>query len=374
MTTIFRIRTKVLFALTLAFVVFAGVNAHAESWRFGVMADTQWAAPDDGKNPNTVSVGIIEQVNREFIRAGVKFVIQLGDLADVYSESAMDTRASAAMALSAHGIGFFPLRGNHDAPRPPADPAAAAQYFRKVFPQTRGAGLHLFGARDFSSPQEALSGLSYSFDFDNCRFILLDQFTATDGSRNSIAGQQSWISNSLYSRPAGGHVFVFGHRNLIGQSHKDTLFGRNPSEDPGAQNAFIGSLHFYGARYFISGHDHIHNRSLIKSPDGLSEVQQIICASNSSKFYIPANPTPDREYNNPPREIPLSQEVNTIGYYIFTVDGPQVSVEFHSASVNPSRDDQKKIYVLRQTPDLQFKLKETFGYHMGVTQTGHAAR
>ncbi len=53
------------------------------------------------------------------------------------------------------------------------------------------------------------------------------------------------------------------------------------------QNAFFASLQSNNVKYFISGHDHIHQRSLISSPDGLSKVQQLICASDSSKFYTP---------------------------------------------------------------------------------------
>ncbi len=53
------------------------------------------------------------------------------------------------------------------------------------------------------------------------------------------------------------------------------------------QNAFFASLQDNDAKYYISGHDHIHQRSIIVSPDGASKVQQLICASNSSKFYTP---------------------------------------------------------------------------------------
>ena len=63
------------------------------------MSDTQWTVPDDGKNPGTVAVGIIDQINARFIDAGVKFVVQVGDLTDDSSEAAMDTRAAAARAL-----------------------------------------------------------------------------------------------------------------------------------------------------------------------------------------------------------------------------------------------------------------------------------
>ena len=43
------------------------------------MGDTQWKANLDGENPETVAVGIIQQINEAFIAADVKFVIQVGD-------------------------------------------------------------------------------------------------------------------------------------------------------------------------------------------------------------------------------------------------------------------------------------------------------
>lgn len=56
--------------------------ALAEPWKFGVMSDTQWKSNLDGINPDTVAVGIINQLNQEFIAHDVKFVIQVGDLTD----------------------------------------------------------------------------------------------------------------------------------------------------------------------------------------------------------------------------------------------------------------------------------------------------
>lgn len=37
--------------------------ANARPWSFGVMSDTQWKANLDGENPETVAVGIINQLN-----------------------------------------------------------------------------------------------------------------------------------------------------------------------------------------------------------------------------------------------------------------------------------------------------------------------
>jgi hypothetical protein len=42
-------------------------KAAVGTWSFGVMADTQWIGADDGKNPNSVAVGIIRQLNSQFI-------------------------------------------------------------------------------------------------------------------------------------------------------------------------------------------------------------------------------------------------------------------------------------------------------------------
>ena len=68
--------------LALALTMFMGVSlTWAEPWKFGVMSDTQWIGADDGRNPNTVSVDIIKALNKQFINRGVRFVVQVGDLA-----------------------------------------------------------------------------------------------------------------------------------------------------------------------------------------------------------------------------------------------------------------------------------------------------
>jgi hypothetical protein len=190
------------------------------------MSDTQWIGNDDGKNPYTVSVDIINQLNQQFINHGVTFVIQVGDLTDKGNKApytvtkvvggatstyagtatqALDTRAIFAQPLYDHGIGFFPLRGNHE------DLQGTAVEFVRIFPQTSGeqqnaspddvfnipnpdAATQPFPTKtgsgfplgsNFSSPSVGgLAGLSYSFDYHNSRFVLLDQFTRTNGTKS----------------------------------------------------------------------------------------------------------------------------------------------------------------------------------------------
>ena len=383
----------------------------ATAWSFAVMADTQWIGTDDGKNPNTVAVSIIQQLNQEFINKGVKFAVQVGDLTDNGSVNAIDTTALFRQPLYNAGIGFFPLRGNHEDKGAPA-----VAEFNKVFPQTQtglmnatpftsfssakrvnpdaaaqpspavGGSSFTVGA-NFTSPSANLKGLSYAFDYTpssgtGATFVMLDQFAPADGlnadgtaysSATAIAPQQTWISGRLSGRPANTHAFTFSHKGIITENHVDSLFGNDPSANAVAQDAFIKSLSSNGVDYHMLGHDHIYDRSIITTTDGSSaKFQQILCASDSSKFYIPTFPSNDTLYNlmglgtttgkstkQISRQTQIAQELNTIGYYIFTVDGPNVTVDFYSAPVYPAYSGGE--YLLSASPTLNFTKRDTFG-------------
>ncbi|MEI6727874.1 MAG: metallophosphoesterase, partial [Actinomycetes bacterium] len=199
----------------------------AQSWSFGVMADTQWIGADDGKNPNSVAVDIIRQLNAQFIKQHVKFVVQAGDLVDSQSTASLDTTAAFRQELYNAGIGFYPLRGNHEAS------AAAATEFLRVFPQTQTAtmgstpadALAVLNPDAATQPVPAASGapfqagtistspaapagfggLCYAVDYKNARIVLLDQFTPTTGASHSTldSAQVDWMNAQLSGRPAG---------------------------------------------------------------------------------------------------------------------------------------------------------------------------
>ena len=377
--------------LAVLLAIFAAASAGAEPWKFGVMADTQWTAPTDpaGKNPNGVAVSIIEQINQKFIAAKAKFVIQVGDLTEHGNDAAIATRAAAAEPLYRARIGLFPMRGNHEGS---AKPDGVNQYgipaFRKNFPQTRGQGKHLYGGRNFNSPKSVnpdLDGMSYSFDYgkigNSARFVILDNW-ATPSKKvpyeersvyygYSVNDQQPWISSRLDKRRRStAHAFVFSHQNLIAENHQDSLFHGYTNANPAWQNAFFASLQDNGVKYYISGHDHIHQRAIITSPDGASKVEQLICASNSSKFYTPKPATDPKWFGQKARSTLVSLELYTIGYYIFTVDGPHVTVEFYSDDHGQWQSDKNYPAGAASpdtgiTPRLHFVKKETWGLYSG---------
>lgn len=373
-------------------------HVSSPAWSFGVMADTQWIAADDGANPNSVAVDIVSQINRQFIAHKVHFVVQVGDLCEKGSNVNLSTRALYAQDLYNAGIGFFPLRGNHESKR------EDAQEFVRLWPQTQ-TGMHNATPEDvfhvagldakapvaagpsfalgkiLGSPDPEgngnLKGLSYAFDYHNARFVLLDQFDPLDGGSASapysldtaIGKQQAWIDSQLSSRPAGTHAFVLGHKGLITECHVDTLFGENPFENPAPQDAFIKCLADNKVKYYIHGHDHMHDRSIVRTTDGVSgKVTQLLCSSDSSKFYIPAVLSNDQHYDEPSvpkgfghrRQTSLSQELNTVGFYIFTVRGSTATADYYSAEVYPTF--RGKEYLITKTPTLNFVKRETFGY------------
>lgn len=404
----------------------------SSAWKFGVMADTQWTTVtygDDGENPHTCAVDIINQLNAQFIAAGVKFVVQVGDLCDKgnrtssftvtksdgtsYSSTgplAEETRAAFTQTLFNAGIGFFPLRGNHD------DGSTAATEFQRIFPQTQN-GVHNATPSDvlsitnpdateqpiiaktgssftigsnFSSPSTGLTGLSYSFDYSNMRLMLLDQFEPTDstnadgnaytdsslsstGYNRSVQAQQTWIDAQLSGRTSGTHAMVFSHKGLVTEDHEDVLFGDCPAADSitvgstvyygsPKMDTFISSLSSNDVKLLICGHDHMHDHSKVSTIDGSAAVTQIVGASNSNKFYFPATTANDVTYCSGKRQTLISHERNTIGYYIVTVDGDNVCVDYYSAAAYPSSATAGTIST---TPTLSFTWRERFGYGLG---------
>jgi len=343
----------------------------SNAWAFGVMSDTQWKLTAGGQD--TCATGIIDALNDQFVGHQCKFVIQVGDLVDkeyvtidgIRYRTPLPTRAAHTQVLYDNGIGFFPLRGNHEAT------AIAAGEVRTLFPQTQGQGAYVFGAENFSSPVlgtggDALTGLTYSFDYNNVRCVLIDQFTRADGSNytsgtnnDNAVDQVTWIDSRLSSHTGSDkHTFVFSHKNLIGQNHKDVLFGANLTTNAAARNAFITSCSNNGVRYCLGGHDHMHHRSLVSTNDKSASVGQIICSSNSYKFYLP-------KVGDDGRETPVAQELYTVGYYIFTVDGPRVTVDYYASTHGVDYGDVDLIDI---PTNFAFYLRERFGYSLNGEQ------
>jgi len=411
---------------TLALSLCLGaLSASAEAWKFGVLSDTQWTSANDGKSPESIPASIIQQVDQAFIAQGVKVVISVGDVVDTPTLATLETRALYSQDLYNAGIAFYPLRGNHE-----SEMTNSGATFATLFPQIVNGGsnnltpasltpftiANSFTATDtgFQSAAAYLTqltvnippaaptgspftvgnnfsypvtncplsgiagypgstignGLSYSFDFNNVRFVLIDQFmdSSLGGNTSSATAQLPWISQQLADNARPAHAFVFSHKQLLGGNHKDNLFGGNVnSADPGdgavgiaagdakrvAEDTFITALADNHVRYYITGHDHHHSYSIVQSPlNPAKSVHQIISQSDSSKFYTPGTPFSSNQ-------TMISEDLYQVGYYIYTVDGPRVTADYYSVPANTTSTFAKSPVL---TGNWQKAL--TFGYSL----------
>ena len=87
---------------------------------------------------------------------------------------------------------------------------------------------------------------------------------------STINAQQSWITGQLEGRHVP-HAFVFAHKGLITCNHADVLFSESngtPADNPAYTDAFMASLARNNVKYYIHGHDHMHDRSIVTDTTG----------------------------------------------------------------------------------------------------------
>ena len=189
---------------------------------------------------------------------------------------------------------------------------------------------------------------------------------------------------------------MFGHKGIITENHVDTLFGANPAAAPdAAERLHPGPAGQRRALLHGRPRPHAQPRHRQERRRRRRQVEDITLASDSSKFYIPygsagydkrsvdpitkavttigtlaaADPTQtnDNIYDvqvagGSARETEIAQELNTIGYYVYTVRGPKVRVDYYAATVNPTLSSGE--YLLSTTPAMTFTKRESYGYSL----------
>jgi hypothetical protein len=333
--------------------------AHADPVTFGVMADTQLTGYTVNGvacgGSNGVSTQIISEVNKQFNALGVNFVVQVGDLSESGGASQLQTRLDANAGLATYNTPtntnqvftttalnakFFGLRGNHEGD------STSQTFFQNNFIPTSGSG--------YTVEKAAFDNTSYAVTFNGVKIVLLDYPTSTN---ISLMDQATTWTQSVLSETDHTQAFVFHHKNLLGQNHKDNQFGSNNDSNPTQQNNFLSVLQANNVKYDISGHDHMNHRSIVTSPDGLSQVQEIITQSDSTKYYTASSGFSTREQS-------ISDQQDKIGFYTFTVDGPRVTGRYYAADKNTTGSGSNGTIV--ENP--AWTLQDTFGYSLNGHQ------
>jgi predicted phosphodiesterase len=230
-------------ALVLLTLLSARSPAIAQTVRFIFMSDFHFPAGD-----STVTKEIVQ----EAINRNVNFVLVGGDLSDDGEEWELASCRRILQPLYDHGIGVYPIRGNHDWYNPDSKTA-----WDDVFTGT------------YALPQNGPSGetnLTYSFTYGNVFVVGLDEYV------NPHRVNQTWLTGQLNSNTQP-HVFVFGHEPAF-KYWADTCLDQYPSQ----RNTFWNSIKAGGAHVYLCGHDHIYTHARIDDGDGdtTNDVHQFV--------------------------------------------------------------------------------------------------
>lgn len=301
-----------IYALVLLFVlVFQPVKGESPVWKFGIMGDTH-DVPPHLKGSAGVALPFIKLVNSEFIKHGVDFVVQCGDLADAQGgqdEKGFAVRYDANDDLRRAGIPFYAIRGNHDTGN------MRDEQMREYF---------LPGEGKTKRPQGYVAkSLDYGFRHKNASLYFMD----IDNSLNpkKLVEWSQWLASYRNKKDRPPHCIVFTHRNLyVPMSLRECLFGKNNDAAPNEQNIFYKNLHDAGVELVVTAHLHMDLRGTASSPDRKYTLNTLICAPCGQKVFPIDFPLPTGQ-----RDRTNQYFTNCFGYYIVTVSDKEVHIDFY---------------------------------------------
>lgn len=155
--------------------------------------------------------------------------------------------------------------------------------------------------------------LTYSFDFGNSHFVVLDSEKPHENYIDSA--QQAWLEKDL-SANKNPNVFVFDHEPAFGtsQAKKDGL-----DAHPAERDAFWSIIAKYHVTAVFNGHEHIHTRKKI------GDTYQIVVGdTDSTDDDFPDNSVIDYGYKGKSYMI-VSVDGQKINLKLYTVDGNLVN-------------------------------------------------
>lgn len=316
--------------LLLTLVACTSTRTAPDSYTFAVICDTRGNAEKSGTNG--VNRAAMEAIGRELKDKGAEFILAPGDFIcgnvswypDVPTNNTqyatfLNAARDAGMGLpdDASGIPLYAVRGNHEC-------------YHQLGPKTvsEQAWIDNIGRHLPTNGPKGEIGYSYSFRFGNALFIAADQYIhALDSQKENIYVNQTWIDQVLSENRDATHVFLYGHTPAFAAHHQDCL-----AEFKDRRNTLMRSIAGKSGVY-LCGHDHFYARGKIPvyAEDGKtieSWMQQVITPSGAP-FLGDYAPKWDGKYTNTD-VVAESYIDNAMGYQLITVNGKEVTVEFHA--------------------------------------------
>jgi hypothetical protein len=246
-------------------------------------------------NANNPSTANIEQLNRTFqevaqLSPPPKFLFFAGDLVFGYTKDTevLESQLRAWLdlykksALAGSPTTLIPIPGNHEVQddKKVAFAGAEQTWLKVMAPYLRygGNGPKAGGEDGLKTDQ---SSLTYSFDYKDTHFVLLD----TDPVGKDWSVPTKWIAQDLSAAKARDqkHIFAIGHKPAIAYpkasydppAEKEDGLGRIY---PKMRDEFWQSLVDHKAEAMLASHEHIYRR--VKGPGG--DTWQITAGNGGS--------------------------------------------------------------------------------------------
>jgi hypothetical protein len=197
------------------------------------------------------------------------------------------------------GIPLYVVRGNHEDGPPQNITPLLDSYLATV-----ASGMPTNGPPDEKK-------LTYSFTYKGAKFIVIDDYIAHNGLKETV--NQSWVDQQLTgdTRP---FMFVFGHS--LAYAVENDIADKDFSLEihPVQRDIFWESLVANHVPAYFAGHTHMYVRAELQG------VQQIVTGNGGAKMpaFVIANVSPVLKLEYPLRNI--AQQDQQVGYIVITVN------------------------------------------------------
>ncbi|MGE9293065.1 MAG: LamG-like jellyroll fold domain-containing protein [Puniceicoccales bacterium] len=293
-----------------------------EALSFGVIPDTQGGT--NGTPPDEAAA-----IAARFIGHAPSFIIHCGDVTDGNSSNGNtkfsqleDLKELLVNPLAEHGIGFYPVRGNHDS-NAYNQVSSGVSAWAAAFPYLFEGDDPIVDPTDVpggsvDSPNDSNFCYVYSPN-DNVFMVSVDQWNGGASSNYS-----DWVAakfKEIRESHPDAHIFGFSHSGLYALASHPAM-----SEFvSGGSEPYIAAGKQYQIDGWFSGHNHIYDRSMAVDLENGSKpyMFDFTCGSASEKFYSLSRTPADDQHVNAIVDS-TATEGRPIAYLMVDVTGPFV--------------------------------------------------
>ena len=196
------------------------------------------------------------------------------------------------------GVPLYVMRGNHEE----GSNESAAPLFQAYSSSVA-----------VNMPQNGPPGeknLTYSFIHNGAKFIVLEQYVAHDGLKETV--NQTWLNEQL-TQDTRPFMFVFGHSSAYLAINDTAQMIYDLAMHPEQRDIFWESLVNNQVPAYFCGHAHMYVRGENRN------VQQVIGGNGGAAMlaFDPANASPELTIKYPLQ--PVAQNDQKVGYLVITV-------------------------------------------------------